>query len=230
VLCSRARRARRPHPAGARSGHELDVKQFASAALFERWLEHEHARSRGIWLKLTKRGGAKASVSYAEAVEISLSFGWVDGRKKPVDGRFWLQMFTPRRPRSPWSKLNRAKAERLAKEGRMRPAGRKAVELAKADGRWDAAYEPQSRSTVPPDLDRALRANPRARAFFATIASHNRYAILYRLHEAKKPETRARRIATYVAMLAEGKTLHPQSRSARRNGGPDPGSKDAPPR
>jgi uncharacterized protein YdeI (YjbR/CyaY-like superfamily) len=194
----------------------LDVKRFASAAVCERWFEEQHLRSPGIWIQIAKRNARAGSVTYAEAVTIALCFGWIDGRKEALDERFWLQMFTPRRARSPWSRINREKAETLAKQGRMRPAGLKAIELAKADGRWAAAYESQSRSTVPADLQRALRANPAALAFFATIASHNRYAILYRVHTAKKPETRAQRIAKFVAMLAEGQTLHPNSRSAAR--------------
>jgi uncharacterized protein YdeI (YjbR/CyaY-like superfamily) len=198
---------------------DLDVKRFASAAVCERWFEEYHVQSPGIWIQIAKRGAPSPSVTYAQALEIALCFGWIDGRKEALDDHFWLQMFTPRRPRSPWSRINREKAEALSKQGRMRPAGLMAVELAKADGRWAAAYESQSRSSVPTDLQRALDANPAARAFFATIARHNRYAILYRVHTAKKPETRASRIATYVAMLAEGKTLHPNSRSrARRNG------------
>jgi uncharacterized protein YdeI (YjbR/CyaY-like superfamily) len=212
-------RRERPDPKGARARiGDLEVRHFGSAAVCEQWFEDEHERSPGIWIRFAKRGGQAASVSYAEAIEIALCFGWIDGRKETLDDQFWLQRFTPRRSQSPWSKINRVKAEGLTKEGRMRAAGLRAIELAKADGRWAAAYESQSRAAVPPDLDRALRANPAARAFFATIASHNRYAILYRVHAAKKPETRARRIATYVAMLAEGKTLHPDSRSAGKAG------------
>jgi len=214
-------RRQRPNAKGdaASSGtRELEVRHFDSAGACERWFENEHERSPGIWIRFAKRGGRGASVSYAEAVEIALCFGWIDGRKEALDDQFWLQKFTPRRSQSPWSKINRVKAERLTKEGRVRAAGLKAIDLAKADGRWAAAYESQSRASVPPDLDQALRANPAARAFFATIASHNRYAILYRVHAAKRPETRARRIATYVAMLAEGKTLHPDSRSSAKGG------------
>jgi uncharacterized protein YdeI (YjbR/CyaY-like superfamily) len=191
---------------------EYEVKRFASAAAWERWLEKEHERLGGVWLMVAKGDADVRSVSYAEALEIALCFGWIDGQKKAHDDFAWMQKFTPRARRSRWSKINCAKADSLTKAGRMRPAGLRAIEQAKADGRWAAAYASQSRAEVPDDLERALRENPAAQAFFLTIASHNRYAILYRVNDAKKPETRARRIATYVAMLAEHKTLHPDSK------------------
>jgi uncharacterized protein YdeI (YjbR/CyaY-like superfamily) len=149
------------------------------------------------------------SVSYAEALEVAILFGWIDGQKKPFDDRFWLQKFTPRGAKSRWSKTNRASAIRLMKEGRMRAAGLAAVESAKADGRWAAAYTSQSRARVPPDLRRALEAEPAALAYFATLDSRNRYSILYRVHDAKKAETRARRIVEFVQMLARGEVLYP---------------------
>jgi uncharacterized protein YdeI (YjbR/CyaY-like superfamily) len=185
------------------------AKPFATQAAWEKWLAANHAGSTGLWVKIAK-GGAAPSVTYAEALEVALTYGWIDGQKQKKDERFWLQRFTPRSATSPWSKINCAKATRLIDEGRMRPAGLKAVEKAKADGRWARAYEAQSQATVPPDLRRALDAEPAALAFFESLDSHNRFAVLYRVHSAKRPETRARRIETYVAMLAKGETLHPR--------------------
>jgi uncharacterized protein YdeI (YjbR/CyaY-like superfamily) len=148
-------------------------------------------------------------VTFAEAIDSALCYGWIDGQRNRFDEQWYLQRFTPRRARSTWSKINRDKVERLAAEGRMRPAGIREVERAKADGRWDAAYDGPSAATVPEDLQRALDANPAAAAFFATLNSRNRFAILYRVQEAKRPETRARRIETFVAMLAQGQTVYP---------------------
>jgi uncharacterized protein YdeI (YjbR/CyaY-like superfamily) len=148
-------------------------------------------------------------VTFAEAIDSALCYGWIDGQRNRFDEQWYLQRFTPRRARSTWSKINRDKVERLAAEGRMRPAGIREVERAKADGRWDAAYDAPSAATVPEDLQRALDANPAAAAFFATLNSRNRFAILYRVQEAKRPETRARRIETFVAMLAQGQTVYP---------------------
>jgi uncharacterized protein YdeI (YjbR/CyaY-like superfamily) len=187
----------------------LPIKLFASAHAWQRWLQAEHARSPGVWLKFAKRGHAAATVSYAEALEVALCFGWIDGQKNKLDAEFWLQKFTPRAARSRWSQINCAKALGLIESGRMQPAGLKAVEQAQADGRWAAAYSSQSRAQVSPDLQRALDAQPAAREFFATLDSRNRYSILYRIQDAKKPETRARRIAAFVEMLAQGKTLYP---------------------
>ncbi len=149
------------------------------------------------------------SVTYDEAVEVALCFGWIDGQKAKAGDDAWRQRFTPRGPRSKWSKINRSKAEALIERGAMKPAGMRAVELAKADGRWDAAYDAQSTATVPADLQRELRRHPKAKAFFATLDSANRYAILYRIQDAKKPETRARRIESFVAMLERHEKLHP---------------------
>jgi uncharacterized protein YdeI (YjbR/CyaY-like superfamily) len=162
-----------------------------------------------VWLKIAKKGAGIDSVSYAEALEVALCYGWIDGQKGRFDDEHWLQRFTARKAASRWSKINRDKATELIERGEMRPAGLREVERAKADGRWDAAYAGQGTATVPDDLRRALDANDRARAFFATLDAANRYAILYRVQDAKKPETRARRIAKYVAMLAEHDTIHP---------------------
>jgi uncharacterized protein YdeI (YjbR/CyaY-like superfamily) len=189
---------------------DLPVVSFASPAAWETWLTDNHASSAGLWLKIAKKDAAAQTVSYAEALEVALCFGWIDGRKGAHDEVHWLQRFTPRTQRSKWSKINRDKAQALIAAGRMHRAGLREVELAQADGRWDAAYEGQRSSTVPPDLAQALAENDTALAFFGTLSGANRYAILYRIGDAKRPETRARRIATYVAMLADHKTFHPQ--------------------
>lgn len=188
---------------------DLPRLRFASAAEWEAWLEENHAAQDGVWIEIAKKGTGIDSVRYPEALESALCFGWIDGRREALDERNFLQRYTPRRSRSRWSKINRETVERLIAEGRMRPAGLAEAERAKADGRWDAAYEGQRRMTVPDDLQRELDARPQAMAFFAQLSSQNRYAILYRLHDAKRPETRARRLATFVAMLEAGETIHP---------------------
>jgi uncharacterized protein YdeI (YjbR/CyaY-like superfamily) len=194
----------------------LPVKLFGSANAWEKWLEARHAKSLGIWIKLAKRDSGIASITYAEALDIALCFGWIDGRKEAGGERHWLQKFTPRTAKSRWSKINCEKVAKLEKDGRMRQAGLDAVAKAKADGRWTAAYDSPSRATVPEDLARALAKNTKARTFFETLQSHNRYAILYRVHDAKKPETRARRISTFVEMLERGETIHPAKRPSRK--------------
>ena len=155
-------------------------------------------------MKIAKKSSGITTVTFPEALEGALCYGWIDGQRNSFDDQWFLQRFTPRRPRSKWSKVNRAKAERLIEEGRMQPAGLAEVERARADGRWDAAYDPPSAVTVPPDLQRALDENPAAAAFFATLNRQSRLAILYPIHDAKKPETRARRIERFVAMLSDG--------------------------
>jgi uncharacterized protein YdeI (YjbR/CyaY-like superfamily) len=187
----------------------LPILPFASAVAWEAWLDANNAASGGVWIKMAKKDSGVQSVRYPEVLEIALCFGWIDGRREGLDERFFLQRYTPRRPRSRWSRINRETAERLIAEGRMRPAGLAEVERARADGRWEAAYDSQRLMTVPDDLRRELDARPRARAFFEGLSSQNRYAILYRLHDAKRPQTRARRLATYVAMLEAGETLYP---------------------
>jgi uncharacterized protein YdeI (YjbR/CyaY-like superfamily) len=181
---------------------------FASSAEWEEWLEGNHAEAGGVWIEIAKKGAGIESVRYPEVLESALCFGWIDGRREPLDERRFLQRFTPRRPRSRWSRINREKAERLIAEGRMRQAGLAEVEAARGDGRWDAAYEGQKTSAVPEDLQRELDARPEAKAFFAGLNSQNRYAILYRLQEAKKPETRTRRLAKFVAMLEAGEKIY----------------------
>ncbi|MDQ4019462.1 MAG: YdeI/OmpD-associated family protein [Actinomycetota bacterium] len=187
------------------TGDDLPVELFPTQANWEAWLEEHHASVPGVWVKFAKKGSGVQSVSYGEAVESALCFGWIDGQMKSLDERFYLQRFTPRRRRSSWSKVNVEKATALIEAGRMRPAGLAEIERAKVDGRWDAAYEPPSKITVPEDLERALDANPKARAAFDALDSQNRYLILYRVHGAKRPETRARRIAQFVEQLAEGR-------------------------
>lgn len=185
------------------------VLLFASRKAWEAWLAEQHAAADGLWLKLAKKGSGIDSVTRAEALEVALTYGWIDGQARTIDDRYWLQRFTPRRARSMWSKINREAATRLIERGEMKPAGLREVERAKADGRWDAAYEAQSTATVPEDLQRELDANDKAREFFSTLDSRNRYAILHRMQDAKKPETRTRRIEKYVAMLREGKKIYP---------------------
>jgi uncharacterized protein YdeI (YjbR/CyaY-like superfamily) len=190
------------------SADGLPQLPFASGAEWEAWLEQHHASSDGVWIKMAKKKTHIASVAYPEVLETALCFGWIDGRRMALDDRYFLQRFTPRRARSRWSKINREKAEALIATGRMRPAGLAEVERAKADGRWEAAYAGQRAMAVPDDLQRELDARPQAAAFFAQLSSQNRYAILYRLHDAKRPETRARRLAQFVAMLEAGETIY----------------------
>jgi uncharacterized protein YdeI (YjbR/CyaY-like superfamily) len=185
-----------------------DVLAFPSPADWHAWLAENHAESPGLWVKIAKKGTGIDSVHYPDVLESALCFGWIDGHRRALDEQWFLQRFTPRRARSRWSQINRDTAERLMAEGRMQPAGRAEVQRAKDDGRWDAAYAGQKSMGIPDDLQRELDTRPAAAEFFAGLSSQNRYAILYRLHDAKKPETRARRLATFVAMLESGETLH----------------------
>jgi uncharacterized protein YdeI (YjbR/CyaY-like superfamily) len=187
---------------------ELPVLLFSGPAELEAWLDANGESVDGVWLKIAKKGAPEPSVTYAEALEVALCFGWIDSQKRGLDETHFLQRFTPRRPRGRWSKINREKAEALIEAGRMRPAGLAEVEAAKADGRWEAAYEGQGSAKVPPDLQRELDANPAAAGFFASLDGANRYAILYRLDEAKKPETRERRLRKFVGMLERGERVH----------------------
>jgi uncharacterized protein YdeI (YjbR/CyaY-like superfamily) len=190
-------------------GDDLPTHSFQSQQDWDAWLEGHHADARGVWLKIAKKATGVASVSHAQALEVALCYGWIDGQRTRLDDAHFLQKFTPRRARSGWSRVNREKALALITEGRMRPAGLREVERAQADGRWDAAYDPQSAITVPEDLQHELDANPTAQTFFKTLDSRNRYAILYRIQTAKKAETRAARIQKFVAMLARGQKLYP---------------------
>jgi uncharacterized protein YdeI (YjbR/CyaY-like superfamily) len=184
------------------------VRAFASQDEWEAWLDAEHANSDGVWVKFAKKGSGVQTVVYAEALDVALCYGWIDSQVMTLDERFYLQKFTPRRSRSKWSQINREKIEQLTKAGRMKPAGLEQVELAKADGRWDASYPSASTIEVPDDLQKALDANPKAAAFFATLSGSNRYAFLYRLHDAKRPETRARRLEKFVGMLERGEKIY----------------------
>lgn len=188
---------------------QLPTLLFATPAEFEAWLERHHADPDGIWLKIAKKGVEESSVTYAEALELALCFGWIDSQKRGLDERHFLQRFTPRRPRGRWSKINREKAEALLAAGRVRPAGLAEIDAAKADGRWEAAYAGQRSAEVPPDLQRELDANPAAAEFFAGLDGANRYAVIYRLDEAKRPETRERRLHKFIAMLERGEKVHP---------------------
>ncbi len=188
---------------------EMPVVSFADAEAWSTWLASHHQSSLGVSLKIAKKDSSKTSISYAEALEVALAWGWIDGQKGKLDETWWLQKFTPRGSRSMWSKINREKAMALITAGKMMPSGLAEVERAKKDGRWDRAYESQSRASVPEDLEKALARNPRAKKFFATLDSRNRYAVLFRVHHAKKAETRSRRIAQFVEMLANGEKLHP---------------------
>jgi uncharacterized protein YdeI (YjbR/CyaY-like superfamily) len=187
---------------------ELPTLLFTAPPDLEAWLEERHAESGGFWLKVAKKGSGEQTVTYAEALELALCFGWIDSQKRGLDEKFFLQRFTPRRPRGRWSRINRDKVEALLVAGTMRPSGLAEVEAAKADGRWEAAYEGQRTAKIPPDLQRQLDRNEAAREFFATLDSANRYAILYRLNEAKKPETRERRLRKFIAMLERGEKIH----------------------
>jgi uncharacterized protein YdeI (YjbR/CyaY-like superfamily) len=187
---------------------ELPVLPFAGKKKWADWLAKQHDKSTGVWLKLAKKDMGIPSVMYEEALDIALCYGWIDGQKKGFDDKYWLQKFTPRGPKSIWSKINTEKAERLIASGEMQPAGLRAIELAKQDGRWEAAYASQKNISIPEDFQAALDKNKKAKAFFATLNSVNRYAILFRIHNAKKPETRAKRIQQFVEMLERGEKIH----------------------
>ncbi len=184
------------------------TSSFASRKAWASWLAKNHTTVPGVWVKLAKKKSGITSVSQREAVEVALCYGWIDGLARSVDADYWLQRFTPRSARSVWSKINCARAEALIASGEMRAAGLKEVERAKADGRWAAAYDSPRTATVPDDLARALAKNKKAREFLATLDSRNRYAILHRIQNARKPETRARRIAAFVAMLSKKQTIY----------------------
>jgi uncharacterized protein YdeI (YjbR/CyaY-like superfamily) len=187
---------------------DLPILLFAGPDDLEAWLEANAATSSGLWVKIAKKGAPEPSVTYAEALELALCFGWIDSQKRGLDDTHFLQRFTPRRPRGRWSKINREKAEALESAGALRPAGAAEVAAAKADRRWEAADEGARTAEVPAHLQRELAANPTAAAFFADLDGANRYAILYRLQEAKKPETRERRLRKFLAMLERGEKIH----------------------
>jgi uncharacterized protein YdeI (YjbR/CyaY-like superfamily) len=194
----------------AKAKRDLPVVAFKSQQAWDAWLTSQSAQSKGLWLKLAKKASGIASVSKAEAIDTALCHGWIDGQLDSFDGNYWLIRFTPRQSTSKWSEKNRARALQLVELKRMQSAGLGEIERAKKDGRWDAAYAPQSTAQVPDDLCAALAKNKQAKSFFETLDSTNRYAILHRIHDAKKAETRMARIEKYVAMLIEGKTIYPQ--------------------
>ena len=195
----------------------LVKKRFATTAAWRSWLEKHHAGPRGLWLEFAKKENERPSITHAQALETALCFGWIDGQTKSSADGWWCQRFTPRSPRSKWSQVNCAAVERLQAQGKLTAAGFEQMEAAKSDGRWSAAYAPQRTIIVPDDLKAALAASPIARKFFESLDSKNRYSILYRLHDAKRPETRERRLLKFVQMLKAGETLHERrGKSAHR--------------
>ncbi len=192
-----------------KSSEKSPIIGFATQQDWEAWLAEHYVDPTGIWLKIARKTAGVLSISYSEALEGALCYGWIDGQKAAFDEQYWLQKFTPRRAKSIWSQINCDKAASLIEAGRIQPAGLRQVELAKADGRWDAAYTGQSKATVPDDLQKALDKNPQARDFFLTLNSVNRYAILFRIQTARKAETRVTRIQKFVDMLAKGEKLYP---------------------
>jgi uncharacterized protein YdeI (YjbR/CyaY-like superfamily) len=186
---------------------DYPVEKFDSQAELEKWLE-QNPESDGVWLKLAKKGSGETTVSYAEAVESALCYGWIDSQAKTFDDKFYIQKFTPRRAKSVWSKKNREKVEQLIADGRMKPAGLAQVQTAKADGRWDAAYEGQSTAEAPIDFLEALAKHKKAAEFYESLSKSNKYAIIWRLHHSKKLETRAANIQKFIKMLAAGKSFH----------------------
>ena len=187
---------------------DLPTLPFATKNKWAEWLSRQHDKSAGVWLKLAKKDSGIPSVTYDEAVEAALCYGWIDGQKKGFDEQYWLQKFTPRGPKSIWSKINTVKAEKLIASGEMKLSGLKTIEAAKQDGRWDAAYESQKNISIPEDFQVALDKNKKAKAFFATMKSSERYSFLFRIHTAKKPETRAKRIQQFVEMLERNEKIH----------------------
>jgi uncharacterized protein YdeI (YjbR/CyaY-like superfamily) len=191
------------------AGSELPTQLFETQAAWAAWLNEHGATAKGIWLRLAKKASGIPSINYAQALDVALCYGWIDGQKRAYDETSWLQKFTPRGAKSTWSKINREKVLALIEAGEMRPSGMAAVQAAQKDGRWDAAYDSQSRAVVPEDLQAALDGSERARQAFEKLNSANRYAILFRIHQAKRAETRAKRIREFVAMLERNETIYP---------------------
>ena len=187
---------------------ENQTRAFASSKAWETWLARNHAKAPGIWLQIYKKGSGQRSVTYAEALDAALCYGWIDSQKRPKDEASWLQRFGPRRPRGGWSRINTRHAERLIAEGRMKPAGLAEVEAARRDGRWQRAYDSPSAASVPTDFLKALAKDKKAQSVFEGLSRANVYAIAYRLQTAKKPETREKRMRTILAMLARGESFH----------------------
>ena len=192
-----------------------EIRRFGTSTAWETWLEKNHRQSPGLWLRLAKKGSDLRSLTYAEALEVALCYGWIDGQKRGESDQAWLQRFLPRSAKSIWSKINREKAQALIAKGKMKPAGLEATEAAKTCGRWESAYDSPKGSKIPPDFQSALDANPRAREFFATLDGANRYAVLFRIQTVKKAETRTRKIAEFIAMLKRHERIH-EPRRARK--------------
>lgn len=209
ALCGYGTEERSPLTKAKGESSELPVILFATQDDWRAWLEENQESSKELWVRLAKKGTGIVSIDYAQALEVALCYGWIDGHKRSYDESSWLQRFTPRGPKSIWSKINREKAQALIDNGQMQPAGMRAIEAAQRDGRWEAAYDSQSNATVPEDFQAALDAHAEAKSFFATLKSVNRYAILFRIHHAKKPETRAKRISDFIAMLERHETIYP---------------------
>jgi len=192
-----------------KSDKDLPVMLFKNQKAWEAWLVKHFDSSAGLWLRLAKKSAKLQSVSFQEALEVALCHGWIDSQAKSFDEESWLQKFTPRGPKSIWSKINRAKAIELIEQGRMRAAGLAAIERAKENGRWEAAYDSHRTAVPPSDFETALNKSPKAKAFFATLNSQNRYAILFRIQTAKKPATRQKRIDQFIRMLEKHEKLYP---------------------
>jgi len=189
-------------------GEGARIRAFRNREAWQNWLDKNHRSSAGTWIRLAKKGSENPSVTYPEALEVALCYGWIDAQKRAESESAWLQRFMPRKPRSIWSKINREKALALIESGKMKPAGLEEVDRAKKDGRWESAYDSPKAATVDPDFQKALSKNPRAKAFFEAVNATNRYAILWRIQTAKKPETRAKRIRAFIEMLEKGETIH----------------------
>jgi len=189
---------------------EYPVKSFKTAAAFEEWLNKYHKKADGLWMKIAKASTGIKSIAFPDALDIALCYGWIDGMRRGLDGEYYVQKFTPRRDKSVWSVINKNKVAQLIKEGRMKEAGYDAIEEAKKNGRWDNAYHSPANAQVPDDFQKALDKNKKAKAFFATLTSQNRFAIIYRVHQAKREETKKKKIEQYIKMLEEGKTIYPQ--------------------
>ena len=186
------------------------IKTFRSPAIFETWLNKNHKKADGLWMKIAKVNKGITSIAFGDALDIALCYGWIDGLRRGFDDNYFIQKFTPRRPKSVWSVINKNKVAQLIKDGRMKDAGLAAIEEAKKNGLWDKAYYSPANMPVPEDLQRALDKNKKAKAFFAMLNSQNRFAILYRLHQVKRDETKKKKIETYIKMLESNKTIYPQ--------------------
>ena len=198
---------------------DLPVKPFKDQAAWEKWLDANHAKSRGIWLRFARKSSGIASVDYPQALDVALCYGWIDGQRRSLDDESFLQRFTPRGPRSLWSKINTDKVAVLIRDGRMHPAGHAAIESAKASGRWESAYQPWSNPDIPPELQAGLDKNKKAKAFFETLKGRERYAVIFRVQTAKKPETKAKRVAEFVERLARGETFADLEKAKAKNKG-----------